>query len=216
MAKKKTLEAAEREKLTPKKPGTVRSDVRIASFDWVESLVIAVVVVGIVFTFLFRIVTVSGASMFPNLQNQDKLIVSNWFYTPQQGDVVVLKKTVGLNEPIVKRVIATEGQNVYIDYDKGDVYVDHQKLDETDYLGDMKTYLPNTADILLDMPKEGLDVPKGYIFVLGDNREVSLDSRYEKVGMVDVRYVLGKAQFTLFPFERFGVVESYDIGTEAA
>lgn len=196
------------------KAGTVRSDVRIASFDWVESLMIAVVVVGIIFTFIFRIVTVSGTSMHPNLQNNDRIIVSSWFYKPQPGDVVVLKKTVGLNEPIVKRVIATEGQTVYIDGEKGDVYVDGKKLDETEYLGDMKTYLPNSADALLEMPEGGLTVPAGCIYVLGDNRDVSLDSRYEKVGMVDTRYVLGKAQFTLFPFGRFGGVQTYEIKTE--
>ncbi len=192
--------------------GTIQSDVRIASFDWVESLIIAIVVVGVIFTFVFRIVTVSGSSMFPNLQDGDRVVVSSWFYTPKQGDVVVLKRTEGLDEPIVKRVIATEGQTVYIDYDAGDVYVDGKKLDETEYLGDLKTYLPQTVDVLLDMPAEGLVVPEGCIFVLGDNRTVSLDSRYVVVGMVDVRYVLGKAQLTLFPFNRFGFVESYEIG----
>lgn len=197
------------------KAGVIQSDVRIASFDWVESLIIAIVVVGVVFTFIFRIVTVSGTSMFPNLQDGDRIVVSSWFYTPEQGDVVVLKKTQGLNEPIVKRVIATEGQTVYIDYPNGDVYVDGERLNETEYLGDMKTYMPHTADTLIDMPAGGLTVPEGYIFVLGDNREVSLDSRYEKVGMVDVRYVLGKAQLTLFPFNRFGAVESYEIGDAA-
>ncbi len=196
-------------------PGAVRSDVRIASFDWVESIIIAIVVVGIIFTFVFRIVTVSGASMYPNLQDADRVIVSSWFYNPRQGDVVVLKRTSGLNEPIVKRIIATEGQTVYIDYDQGDVYVDGEILDETSYLGDTKTYLPSTADELLDMPDGGLVVPDGCIFVLGDNREVSLDSRYVKVGMVDESYILGKAQFTIFPFNRFGAVVSYDIGNAA-
>lgn len=211
--KKKQLEAD-----TPvagSKAGTIRSDVRIASFDWVESLIIAIVIVGIIFTFIFRIVTVSGTSMFPNLHDSDRVIVSSWFYQPQQGDVVVLKRTVGLDEPIVKRVIATEGQTVYIDYQRGNVYVDGEKLDETEYLGDKKTYRPQSADVLIDMPEGGLTVPKGHIFVLGDNREVSLDSRYEKVGMVDMRYILGKAQFTVFPFDRFGVVESYEIGESA-
>ena len=212
--KKKHLEA-EAAQVTGSKAGTIRSDVRIASFDWVESLIIAIIVVGIIFTFIFRIVTVSGTSMFPNLQDSDRIIVSSWFYQPKQGDVVVLKRTVGLDEPIVKRVIATEGQTVYIDYAAGDVYVDGGKLDETSYLGDKKTYMPHSADVLIDMPEGGLTVPAGHIFVLGDNRDVSLDSRYEKVGMVDERYILGKAQFTVFPFGRFGVVESYEIGESA-
>lgn len=198
------------------KAGTIKSDVRIGSFDWVESLIIAIVVVGIIFTFIFRIVTVSGTSMFPNMQHNDRVIVSSWFYQPQQGDVVVLKRTEGLNEPIVKRVIATEGQTVYLDYAQGDVYVDGVKLDETEYLGDAKTYKPQTTDELLEMPAEGLVVPAGHIFVLGDNRDVSLDSRYVSVGMVDNRYILGKAQLTLFPFNRFGIVESYELEGETA
>lgn len=198
------------------KAGTIKSDVRIGSFDWVESLIIAIVVVGIIFTFIFRIVTVSGTSMFPNMQHNDRVIVSSWFYQPEQGDVVVLKRTEGLNEPIVKRVIAVEGQNVYLDYAKGDVYVDGVKLDETEYLGDVKTYKPQTTDELIEMPAEGLVVPEGHIFVLGDNRDVSLDSRYASVGMVDNRYILGKAQLTLFPFDRFGIVESYELEAEQA
>ena len=214
MAKKKA-EDGQLTEVVAEKSGTIRSDVRIAYFDWVESLIVAIVVIGVIFTFVFRIVTVSGTSMVPNLLDGDRLVVSSWFYTPQQGDVVVLKKTVGLNEPIVKRVIATEGQTVYMDYANGDVYVDGQKLDETSYLGDKKTYLPNTAEELIDMPEGGVTVPKGHIFVLGDNRDVSLDSRYTKVGMVDVRYILGKAQLTLFPFNRFGVVESYELGEAA-
>lgn len=214
MAKEKKSQKIELTEPVGTKVGTIKSDVRIASFDWVESLIIAIVIVGVIFTFVFRIVTVSGTSMYPNLHDSDRIVVSSWFYEPQQGDVVVLKKTVGLDEPIVKRVIATEGQTVYIDYEHGDVYVDGEKLDETAYLGDQKTYLPQTSDILIDMPEGGLTVPEGHIFVLGDNRAVSLDSRYEKVGMVDVRYVLGKAQFTLFPFDRFGVVQSYEIGDE--
>lgn len=211
MAKNKKTEDGQLTETGAARAGTIRSDVRIASFDWVESLIIAIVVVGVIFTFVFRIVTVSGTSMVPNLLDGDRIVVSSWFYKPQQGDVVVLKKTVGLNEPIVKRVIATEGQTVYMDYANGDVYVDGQKLDETEYLGDKKTYMPNTAEMLIDMPEGGVTVPEGYIFVLGDNRDVSMDSRYVKVGMVDTRYILGKAQLTLFPFSRFGFVQSYEL-----
>lgn len=216
MAKKEKhlRQEVEQAEQLPQKPGTVKSDVRIASFDWVESLVIAVVVVGIIFTFLFRIVTVNGNSMDPNLTNMDRLVVSNWFYTPKQGDVVVLKKTQGLNEPIVKRVIATEGQTVLIR--DGYVYVDGVMLDESTYLSTENwghTIVPepySAGDTPIQMPEEGVVVPEDCIFVLGDNRGVSLDSRYEAVGMVNLRYVLGKAQLTLFPFQHFGAVQSYE------
>ncbi len=204
---KKEKRSPATEEVQAVRSGAIQGDGRLSSFEWVESLIIAIIVVGIVFTFVFRIVTVSGSSMYPNLQHGDRLIVTSWFYTPQAGDIVVLKRTDGLNEPIVKRVIATEGQNIYIDYDAGDVYVDGQILDETAYLGDTKTYRPMASEEeIYEFPEEGLEVPEGYIFVLGDNRSVSKDSRYRDVYMVDERYILGKAQFILFPFSRLGVV----------
>lgn len=197
--------------------GAIRSEGRLGSFEWVESLIIAIIVVGVVFTFVFRIITVNGDSMYPNLQHNDRLVVSSWFYTPKKGDVVILKRTEGLNEAIVKRVIATAGDRVYLDYDAGEVYVNGERLDETVYLDeDVHTYQPDTRYDLLDMPPEGLVVPDGHIFVLGDNRGVSLDSRYTDVGMVDTRYVMGKAQFTIFPFSRFGGVLNQPALTDGA
>ena len=194
----------------PPKNGSIKSSGTVACFDWTESLIIAVVVVGLIFTFIFRIVTVSGTSMDPNLLNADRVVISSWSYQPQQFDVVVLKRTVGLDEPIVKRVIATEGQRIYIDYEEGDVYVDGEKLDESAYLPPgVKTYKPSATreNPLLEFPEEGLVVPEGHIFVLGDNRDVSLDSRFMAVGMVDERYVLGKALLKIFPFNHIGTIK---------
>ncbi len=185
--------------------GAIRSEARLGSFEWVESLIIAIIVVGVIFTFVFRIITVNGQSMYPNLHNNDRLVVSSWFYNPSKGDVVILKRTEGLNEPIVKRVIATEGDKVAIR--DGQVYLNDQLLDETAYLDEsVETFLPSTHAELMDELEEGMVVPEGCIFVLGDNRGDSMDSRYTAVGMVDTRYVLGKAQFTIFPFSRFGGV----------
>ena len=139
----------------------------------------------------------------------ESVVISSWSYKPQQFDVVVLKRTVGLDEPIVKRVIATEGQRVYIDYDEGAVYVDGEKLDESAYLSEnVKTTKPLSSEKLIEFPEEGLVVPEGHIFVLGDNRSVSLDSRFEAVGMVDERYVLGKALFKIYPFNHIGTIKS--------
>lgn len=206
--KKETREEPNKEGMEPQKNGSIKSSGTVACFDWTESLVIAVVVVGLIFTFIFRIVTVSGTSMDPNLHNADRVVISSWNYDPQQFDVVVLKRTVGLDEPIVKRVIATEGQRVFINYEEGAVYVDGVKLDESAYLADtVKTTKPLSGEKLIEFPEDGLVVPEGYIFVLGDNRSVSLDSRFEKVGMVDKRYVLGKALLKIFPFNHIGTIK---------
>ena len=191
---KQKIQEPEQNNMEPQKNGSIKSSGTVACFDWTESLVIAVVVVGLIFTFIFRIVTVSGTSMDPNLHNADRVVISSWSYKPQQFDVVVLKRTVGLDEPIVKRVIATEGQRVYIDYDEGAVYVDGEKLDESAYLSEsVKTTKPLSSEKL--------------IFVLGDNRSVSLDSRFEAVGMVDERYILGKALFKIYPFNHIGTIK---------
>ncbi|HBC28033.1 MAG TPA: signal peptidase I [Ruminococcaceae bacterium] len=170
-------------------------------FEWVESLVTALIVVVIMFTFLFRIVTVEGTSMIPTLYGGDRLVVSSYFYQPKQGDIIVLKRTVGLAKPIVKRVIGLPGQKVDIDFTAGIVYVDGKPLDESAYIENGITHEPATSEPLLTFPQT---VPEGHVFVLGDNREVSEDSRFKAVGMVDERYVLGKAELILFPVSRFG------------
>ncbi len=168
--------------------------------DWVEELVMAVVLIALVFTFCFRVITVSGTSMVPNYNNGDRVFVTNSFSPPRQGDVVVIVDV--LEDPIIKRVIATEGQTVDFDYSAGAVLVDGQAVDETAFgLENGITDEPYNSFELLEFPQT---VPKGCIFVLGDNRAVSEDSRYKVVGMVDRRDVLGKAVFRLFPLDRAG------------
>lgn len=185
---------------SPHEPGSFT----VNCFEWVDSLVMALVVVVILFTFLFRVVTVDGTSMLPTLYSGDRIVVSSYFYEPKQGDVVVLKRTIGLTKPIVKRVIALPGQTVDIDYLTGTVYVDGNAIDESAYIENGITHEPMTSETLLNFPQT---VPAGHIFVLGDNREVSEDSRFEAVGMVDERYILGKAELVLFPVSRFGRIE---------
>lgn len=163
--------------------------------EWTEELVIAVVIIAFVFTFLFRVITVTGTSMVPNFNDGDRVLVMN-AVNLQQGDVVVITNV--LDEPIIKRIIATEGQLVDFDYERGVVYVDHEAVDESRFgLKNGITKEPYTSFELLTFPQR---VPDGCVFVLGDNRAVSEDSRYQKVGMVDKRNVLGKALFHLFPF----------------
>lgn len=174
-----------------------------ACFEWMDSLSMAVIFVVLIFTFFLRVITVSGASMEPTLYSGDKLLVSSFFYQPQQGDVVVLRRTSGLEKPIVKRVVALPGQIVDIDYESGTVMVDGEVLEEP-YLNGNLTLRPMTDDPLLEFPQV---VPQGHIFVLGDNRNVSEDSRFVSVGMVDERYIFGKAEWIVFPFDRIERIE---------
>ncbi|MBQ7416425.1 MAG: signal peptidase I [Oscillospiraceae bacterium] len=165
----------------------------------------------IIYMLFFRVVVVVGPSMYNTLVNGDRLLlISSTFYTePKQGDIIVAsKKSFENGECIVKRVIATEGQTVDIDFQKGIVYVDGVALEE-DY-----TY---TATTLFEGVSFPLYVEEGHVFVLGDNRNSSKDSRNPQIGLIDEREILGKAIFLMAPgvdgtteynfFDRFGVIE---------
>lgn len=184
------MEMNDSQNTAPEKPK--RSD---ELFDWVQCIASALVVCILVFVFLVRTVGVIGSSMVPTLEEGDRLIISKLFYTPKSGDIVVLHKDSFMKEPIIKRVIATEGQTVDIDFDAGIVYVDGVALDE-----------PYTNDYTYDREDfdEPVTVPENCIFVMGDNRNRSTDSRTEALGCVDTRYLLGKALFRITPFSKFG------------
>jgi signal peptidase I len=162
------------------------------AYEWVQALVCSVLAVVVVFTFLIRLIGVDGRSMVPTLQNGDRLMVLNsmLYNDYKYGDIVVLRKETFLHDPIVKRVIATEGQEVDIDFYSGTVYVDGELLEE-DYINE-PTYLEEGTDF-------PLTVPEGSIFVMGDNRNHSSDSRDSRLGTVDTRYVIGKAVLLAFP-----------------
>ena len=179
-------------------------------YEWIQSLVGSVLVVVAVFTFGIRMLGVDGHSMLNTLQHGDRLMVVNpiFYHDYKYGDIVILRKTgVFDNEPIVKRVIATGGQTVDIDFNEGVVYVDGEALEE-DYIRE-PTYTAEGTEF-------PLTVPEGSIFVMGDNRNGSSDSRDYRLGTVDTRYVIGKAAFLLFPgldydtekrnFSRIGVI----------
>ena len=165
----------------------------------------------VVFLLIFRLIVVSGDSMYDTLVDGDYLLLlSNTFYRePEHGDIVVIsKQTFDNGAPIVKRVIASEGQTVDIDFSQGIVYVDGVALEE-DYI-----YSPTTVYEGVNFP---VVVDEGCYFVLGDNRGVSKDSRSPEIGMVDQREILGKALFLLLPgtnhgyssmeFDRIGVIK---------
>lgn len=167
-------------------------------FEWVETLVIAFFAVILFFTFVFRLAAVNGESMLPTLVDKDRLIVSYLFYTPKNGDIVIVNNdNPALEKVIVKRVIATEGQTVDIDFDNGEVKVDGKVLQE-DYINNLT---------LLDEGGHSypVTIPENCVFVMGDNRMNSIDSRSPLVGFVPEDEILGKVSLRIFPFSRFGV-----------
>ena len=186
-------------------------------YDFIELLVIAVCTVLVLFSLGFRLCRVSGDSMNQTLHHNEMLFISGLAYTPEQGDIVVFHQTheerSDLNEPIVKRVIATEGQTVKINFTKGSVTVDGKPMD-----GDFAYLDRGSYDVRFDFDRSCISsengdtvftqtVPNGKIFVLGDNRNHSLDSRSPFIGCVDVRRVLGEVVLRITPFSRFGLVD---------
>ncbi len=168
-------------------------------YDWLQMLTFVLVAVVMVFTFFGMVNSVVGSSMYPTLHDKDIMLAYRLGYTPAQGDVVVIRKESFMEEAIVKRVIATEGQEVEINYDTNTVYVDGVAMDEP-YINQ------EDADVMEE--KQGMvykefTVPKGCIFVMGDNRNGSTDSRFGSLGMVDTDYVLGRAVCVVFPFSDF-------------
>ena len=142
---------------------------------------------------VFRVVVVSGSSMYDTLKHGDYLLLlSNTLYRqPEQGDIVVIsKESFDNGSPIVKRIIATEGQTVDIDFDTGTVFVDGEPLDEP------YAYTPTTTAGGVQFPLEVFD---GFVFVLGDNRNGSRDSRFPEIGLIDSREILGKAIYLVLP-----------------
>ena len=164
-------------------------------FEWMEAFITSIIIVVLLFTFVFRVATVVGSSMENTVFDGDKLILTDFLYTPDNGDIVVIQKAQHFEKPIIKRVIAKGGQTLNIDFYTGDVVVDGKLLDEK-YIKN-----PTTRDVGGEIPSV---IPEGYIFVMGDNRGNSKDSRSEQIGLIDVRNVIGKAQFIAYPFQRAG------------
>ena len=186
--------------------------------NWKQNLVLylhdltyMIVTIFIVFLLVFRVIVVSGSSMYDTLIHGDYLLlISNTFYKePEANDIIVVsKESFDNGTPIIKRVIATEGQTVDIDFAQGVVYVDGQALEE-DY-----TYTPTNVQEGMAFP---LTVEENCVFAMGDNRNRSRDSRDPSIGQIDRREILGKAIFLFLPaadegrsspdFDRIGVIK---------
>lgn len=166
----------------------------------VSGLIYILIISTVVMTFFFRTVTVKGSSMTDTLISKDKLIISMFHYTPENGDIVVITHGAMYDQPIIKRVIATEGQTIAIDYDSGDVIVDGVILEE-DYIKGVTHQLSNPVEL-------PMTVPEGYVFVMGDNRSGSSDSRTKRIDIIPVQNIVGKAIVRIYPFENMGLLQS--------
>ena len=175
-------------------------------FYWLQTLVTAIVCIVLVFTFLGRVTRVVGHSMDPTLSDGEMMFVWSLGYEPEQGDIVVANKTTAESvetlhgEAIIKRVIAVGGQTVEIDYENNLVYVDGAPLEEDYTLEWMREPWSE------EMAQTYFEVPEGSVFLMGDNRNHSTDSRHVALGPVDQDYLLGKAVFSFFPLSTFGPV----------
>lgn len=187
------------EQEAPRRPGA-------ELYEWLQLFLGCVVAAVVLFNCVARLTRVDGGSMDYTLQHGEIMLIWSLGYTPKQGDFVVLNKTSVLlpdwDQPraIVKRVIATGGQTVDVDYTTGAVYVDGQPLDEPYLHEEMRR--PGAPS----MQQTHWEVPEGSIFVMGDNRNYSTDSRDSLVGTIDTDYILGKAVLALWPLDRFGLI----------
>ncbi|MCL2153553.1 MAG: signal peptidase I [Oscillospiraceae bacterium] len=173
-------------------PDTEKTKTRMELYDWLQCIVSAIICGIFIFVFVGRTIGVDGSSMMQTLHDNDRVIMSNLFYTPKQGDVVVFQTPTEAfgGTPLVKRVIALAGQTIDIDFQTGNVIIDGV-IQYEPYIAE-----PTRSKLNFTGP---VTVPEGHVFVMGDNRNHSSDSRDARVGMVDTRYILGRVLVLIIP-----------------
>ncbi len=175
-----------------------------AFYEIAETLLLSTAAVIILFTFFVRLAVVDGPSMRQTLEHGDVLVVSDLFYEPKYGDIVVVQKiNSAWSSPIVKRVIATGGQVVDIDFETWTVTVDGKVLDESGYI-----YLAKDS-IMTSNLEFPVTVPEGQLFVMGDNRNHSSDSRDSRIGFIDTRSVFGRVLCRVLPVQNVSIFERF-------
>jgi signal peptidase I len=159
-------------------------------YEWIQTAVSTVLIGILFFAFIGRPIGVDGLSMYPTLWHEDRVVMSNLLYTPKDGDGIILKARNFGETPFVKRVIAVAGQTIDIDFTTHEVTVDGKILDEP-YINE-----PTREKLNFEGP---VTIPEGFVFVMGDNRNDSTDSRDGRVGLIDTREILGRAYFVVIP-----------------
>lgn len=169
-------------------------------YDILQIFFQSVIIITLLFVFVFRFSVVNGDSMNPTLQTKDWLILSNIGFEPKRGDIVVVSQPNFLDEVLIKRIIALPGETVDITQD-GYVTINGKMLHE-----------PYTASVIIDRGNISFPhtVQEGHVFIMGDNRNHSSDSRYQGVGDIDIRYIVGEAKFRLFPLGQNNIYKNID------
>lgn len=173
-------------------------------FEKASFLVGVIVPVVVIFIFGFRLTTVDGRSMEPTLHGGDRLLTTAFCADFEYKDIIVVVEPNELNKPIIKRIIATEGQWIDVRYDEGLVYVGDTK-DTMKPLDENYTASLTDEELSEDLHEYPVQVPENHVFAMGDNRNHSIDSRSYRVGFVDENYILGKAVFRIVPFGNFNI-----------
>lgn len=210
---KQNIDAAEA--VPEETPEARKKRYAVEAYDWFDTILFSVLSVVVIFTLFTRLSSVDGNSMLPTLHDKERLLVTDMFYKPQHNDIVVLwaenlpaESGEDYGKAIVKRVIGVGGDKISIDFGKGVVYRNGEALPQE--VSDGVLYEDGHA--INDYTRAPIDfsgeitVPEGQIFVLGDNRNGSSDSRDDRIGLVDENYIIGKVYLRIMPFDKFGGV----------